>query len=212
MSVEAAPDEVDVRRVSADDPLAAVVLAELEREYDERYGDAWGEPASAELSRYPAAGFAPPEGAFLVLVVDGEVVAGGAFRRFDDTTSELKRIWTSSAHRRRGLARRIVAELEEESRRRGYTTVYLTTGPAQPEAQRLYLATGYTPLYDTSLPPEQVLLHGFAKSLTAESPAAEPLDLARIQRSHDASTAEFFAALPQGVSERLALARNGERR
>ena len=30
---------------------------------------------------------------------------GGAFRRFDDATAELKRIWTDSRHRRRGRAR-----------------------------------------------------------------------------------------------------------
>ena len=32
----------------------------------------------------------------------GESVAGGAFRRYDPDTAEFKRIWTHSAHRRRG--------------------------------------------------------------------------------------------------------------
>ncbi|MEN2740019.1 GNAT family N-acetyltransferase [Microbacterium sp. X-17] len=187
------PIDAEVVRVRADDPRARAVLADLEREYDERYGDAWGEPASAELDRYPIEEFAAPDGAFLVLVRDGEVVAGGAFRRFDASTSELKRIWTSAAHRRQGLARRIVAELEHESRRLGYGTVYLTTGPAQPEAHRLYLATGYTPLFDVALTPEEVVVHGFAKSLTEA-----PLDRERIQRGHDEALAEFFATLPDG--------------
>jgi hypothetical protein len=30
--------------------------------------------------------------------------------------------------------------------------VYLTTGPRQPEARDLYLATGWTPLFDPAVP------------------------------------------------------------
>ncbi|KZX20507.1 GNAT family N-acetyltransferase [Rathayibacter tanaceti] len=180
-------------RVRADDPRARPLLDELEREYDTRYGTALGEPASAELARYPVEAFAPPTGAFVLLLRDGTTIAGGALKAFDATTAELKRIWTSSAHRRQGLALRVVTELEEEAGRLGYSTVYLTTGPLQPEAVRLYLTAGYTPLYDVTQPPEVVLLHGFAKTLTEQ-----PLDVARIQVAHDASFAELAASLPDG--------------
>lgn len=178
--------------VAADDPLATPLIDELALEYDTRYGTAWGEPASVELSRYPAHEFSAPRGAFVLLLRDGVPAAGGAFKTFDTRTAELKRIWTSSAHRRQGLARRVVIELEEESRRRGFAEVYLTTGPRQPEAQRLYFATGYTPLFDVTLSPEEVIIHGFAKSLTDE-----PLDVADIQRRHDESLAVFSAASPR---------------
>ncbi|MFF1572436.1 GNAT family N-acetyltransferase [Leifsonia sp. NPDC058292] len=163
------PDTVtdEFRYVSATDELARPLLAELELEYDTRYGDFFGERAATELSRYPAEEFAAPRGAFVLLLRDGEPIAGGAFKRFDDDTAELKRIWTSSAHRREGLARRVVAELEAEAARRGYTRVTLTTGPRQPEAKSLYLATGYTPLFDLSAPAEEVGIHGFEKSLAA---------------------------------------------
>ena len=60
-------------------------------------------------------------------------------------TAEYKRIWTSSAHRRRGLSRRVLAELETRAVDAGYERLYLTTGPRQPEAAALYLATGFTP-------------------------------------------------------------------
>lgn len=183
------PDEF--RYVAADDPLALPLVTELTEEYDARYGDAWGEPASTELSRYPATEFAPPHGAFVLLLRDGVPIAGGAFKTFDPETTELKRIWTSKHHRRQGLARRVVAELEDESRRRGFARVYLTTGPRQPEAQRLYAETGYTPLFDTTLTAEEVVIHGFAKSLTGE-----PLDVEDIRRRHDASLEHFYAALP----------------
>lgn len=69
-----------------------------------------------------------------------------AFRRFDDTTAELKRIWTDSDHRQRGYAKALLGELEREIVARGYRRIYLTTGDRQPEAEALYLSTGYTRL------------------------------------------------------------------
>ncbi|MBV6539828.1 GNAT family N-acetyltransferase, partial [Ursidibacter maritimus] len=69
---------------------------------------------------------------------------------------------------RQGLARRVVEELEAEAVRQGYTRVYLTTGPRQPEAKALYLATGYSPLFDTSLPAEEVGIHPLRKSIGGE--------------------------------------------
>lgn len=179
--------------VDADDPRARPLLDDLEREYDERYGLDFGGPASEEIHRYPVDAFRRPQGAFVLLLRDGEPIAGGAFKRFDESTSELKRIWTAASHRRQGLARLVVAELEAQSRRSGYTTVYLTTGPRQPEAQRLYTVTGYTPLYDVTLTAEQVGVHGFAKSLTAD-----PLEVPAIRAKHERELARFFASLPQG--------------
>ena len=159
-------DADEFRYVEATDELARPLLDELEYEYDTRYGDFFGERASTELSRYPAEMFSPVRGgAFVLLLRRGEPIAGGAFKRLDESTAELKRIWTSSAHRRQGLARRIVRELESEALRQGYTKVFLTTGPRQPEAKALYLATGYRPLYDTALDAEQVGIHPFEKTL-----------------------------------------------
>lgn len=178
--------------VAPDDARARPLLTDLEREYDARYGDIFGEPASVELSRYPAEEFSAPRGAFVLLLRDGVAVAGGAFKTLDEHTTELKRIWTAAEHRREGLARRVVFELEEESRRRGFTRSYLTTGPRQPEAVRLYLSAHWTPLFDTTEPPERVGIHGFAKSLTDE-----PLNVEEIRGRHDAEQAEFRAHTPE---------------
>jgi polar amino acid transport system permease protein len=179
--------------VSADDAIAEPLLRELEQEYDSRYGEFFGEKASAEIRRYPAAAFSPEQGgAFVLLLRDGVPIAGGAYKRFDDRTAELKRIWTSSAHRRQGLARRVVKELEEEAVRRGYTRAYLTTGPRQPEAKHLYFQTGYTPLFDTTLEPEEVVVHGFAKSLDGV-----PLDVVGITTAHNAGLADAHPKSPR---------------
>jgi GNAT superfamily N-acetyltransferase len=140
------------QRVHPDDPLAAPLFAELAVEYDTRYGDLFG-GADQELARYPTDEFLPPHGELILLLQDGVPVAGGAYRRHADPgTAEVKRMWTASAHRRRGLARRVLAELERRAADRGYTRMYLTTGPRQPEAKALYLAAGWTPLFDPAVP------------------------------------------------------------
>lgn len=155
---------LDVRLVAYTDPLVLPLLADLDREYSGRYGHTLGD-LRAEARR-GSAEFGPPDGGLLLLLAYGVPVAGGAFRRYDARTAELKRIWTDRAHRRRGLARRVLAELEREIAARGYERVYLTTGPRQPEAKGLYLATGYTALYDRTLPPEEIGPHPFEKELT----------------------------------------------
>lgn len=164
-----AQGDVTVVHVPVSDRRVRPLLRELGHEYSTRYG----KDAHAEISRYPDEEFTEPYGGLLLLLLErGAPVAGGAFRRYDATTAELKRIWTHSAHRRRGLARRVIAELEREAGARGYRRIYLTTGPRQPEARGLYLATGYTPLFDTEAHPEAIGPLPFEKRLPGEARTA----------------------------------------
>ena len=179
MSTPLSTGGLQVVRVHPDDPLAAPLFAELATEYDARYGDLFG-GASHELTRYPAEEFLPPAGDFVLLLADGAPVAGGAFRRHPDpATAEVKRMWTSAGHRRRGLARRVLTLLELRAAQQGYRRMYLTTGPRQPEARDLYLAAGWTPLFDPAVPrptdtdtlralPVAQRLYAFEKQLPGE--------------------------------------------
>lgn len=142
---------------SPTDPRARPLLDELLVEYQTRYGtffDADG--AKAELNRYAPEVFAPPHGNFLLLLREGVAIAGGAFMRHSDDTAEFKRIWTDGRLRRQGLSRIVLRELEEQAVRQGYSRVYLTTGFRQPEAVGLYLTSGYTALFDTTVDPEEL--------------------------------------------------------
>lgn len=152
-------------QVAYDDPLGAPLLKDLEREYDLRYGDVHKEPAVTEILRYPPEAFAPPTGAFILLFEGQTPISGGAFMRFDDTTAEFKRIWTHEDYRGQGLAGRVLVELEAEAARLGYTRIYLTTGPRQPEAVHLYAKNGYTALFDPALSAEEIGLHAFEKDI-----------------------------------------------
>lgn len=152
----------------SDDPRAAPLVDELSREYDERYGLNDGIPSSVELSRYPAELFTSEHGGAFLLVLRGdEIVAGGAFKREDAATVEIKRVWTSSQHRRQGLARLVMAELEREASARGNRAAVLTTGARQPEAVALYLRLGYTPLFDLDGDFEAISYLHFSKPLPA---------------------------------------------
>lgn len=152
----AGPAAAEFRRVTIDDPLVEPLLRELTHEYVSRYGP----EAHQEMTRYPRDAFAEPHGVLLLLLEDGEPVAGGGYKRYDERTAELKRMWTHSAHRRRGLARRVLAELERTAAAAGYARIYLTTGPRQPEAKGLYLASGYTPLFDVAADPPSLPADG----------------------------------------------------
>ncbi|WP_028049751.1 GNAT family N-acetyltransferase [Cellulomonas sp. URHD0024] len=186
-----------VRSYPLTDPAVQPMLDELAVEYLTRYAEHFTpDDLRAELKRYPAEQFEAPDGDLILILEGGVPVAGGAFRlraepelgdrarltragTRDDAglptvrTAEYKRIWTSSAHRRRGLARAVLAELEVRAAALGYERLYLTTGPRQPEAAALYLATGWTPLFDTSLAPEEIGPLAFEKWLCPEPTAPQ---------------------------------------
>jgi GNAT superfamily N-acetyltransferase len=164
------------------DLRAKPLIDELIVEYDNRYGTYFNaEGAIAELNRYPAEAFAPPDGNFLLLIRDGETIGGGAFKRFDERTAEFKRVWTRSDLRRQGLAKKVLIELEFQAARQGFERVYLTTGFRQPEAVGLYLGYGYTALFDRNVDPEIHKTLPFEKDIrhlaeprAFESEAVEP--------------------------------------
>lgn len=149
--------------------ISRPLIEQLTVEYRNRYGNYFGEDSSAEMNRYPPERFADPDGAFVLLLRDGQPIAGGAFMRYDETTAEFKRMWTDSGHRRQGLAQRVLAELESHAAAKGYSRVYLTTGFRQPEAAKLYLKTGYTALFDLTADPESVQILPFEKALVPTS-------------------------------------------
>jgi len=149
----------------ASDPRVGMLLDALEHEYDERYHDFAVDAAYNEIHRFSDDTFSPPNGTFLLLLRDGVAIAGGAFMTADASTVEFKRIWTHPDHRGRGLARLVLLELEREAARRGFAEVILSTGPRQPEAVRLYLATGYEPQFDPSLDAATIGEHAFRKHL-----------------------------------------------
>ena len=159
-------------RVDPGDELARPLIAELAVEYATRY-DGSEDRILAWLRGYPAGEFTPPDGAMLIGLLDGRPVTGGAFRRFGVVdgmkTAELKRIWTDRRYRRRGYGRTLLGELESRIAACGYRRVYLTTGDRQPEAEALYVATGYVRLAEPLPAEAEVYPVAFEKVLAVPS-------------------------------------------
>jgi len=79
----------------------------------------------------------------LVAYVDQEAVGCGCFRKFNDNTVEIKRMYVKPAYRGQGIAARILTDLEAWAQERGYSHSILETGKKQPEAIHLYEKSGY---------------------------------------------------------------------
>ncbi|MBD0420546.1 GNAT family N-acetyltransferase [Streptomyces sp. NPDC052309] len=138
---------MNIRRVSFDHPDAVKLNDEVQAEYDLRYGDG-GDATYLDPSH-----FAPPNGLYLLAYdADDSPVASGGWRaqeanaeNYRDGDAELKRMFVVQQMRGRGLARRILAALEEDARAAGRRRMVLETGTKQPEAVALYLSSGYEP-------------------------------------------------------------------
>jgi GNAT superfamily N-acetyltransferase len=128
--------DLDIRAERYDSPVARRLIGELQSEYVERYGG----PDATEVDPEE---FAPPGGGFLVAYLCGQPIGCGGFRRFDDQTAEVKRMFVLSGWRRQGLARELLKALESAIVVAGYRNVRLMTGGEQPEAIRLYQTSGY---------------------------------------------------------------------
>jgi GNAT superfamily N-acetyltransferase len=133
--------EIKIKIVAYDDPAVQLLLAEVMDELAQRYG------GSGDDTPVAAADFAAPRGAFFVADDGGRLIGCAAWRRHDDD-AELKRMFTTKAARGRGLARRLLAVIEESARAAGLKRVILETGSKQPEAIALYESAGYVRIAD----------------------------------------------------------------
>ena len=139
------------RDISPDAPELQPIISGLFAEYAARYGDYLSRDAEVELSEW----YLPPQGLFIVLEREGEIIATGAYKPKDRHTAEIKRIWTHRRLRQQGLAAKVVQELERRAVLAGYSHIYLTTGFRQPEAVKLYLSQGYEAQFDLTRDPEE---------------------------------------------------------
>lgn len=80
-----------------------------------------------------------------VVALDGENPIGcGCFKRYDDKTAEIKRMYVKDETRGRGVAQGILKNLEGWAKNLGYEKLVLQTGSLQPEAINLYGKIGFT--------------------------------------------------------------------
>ncbi len=135
--------EIDVSIEHAAEGDGRALLDAMSAELDELYRD---RPGTLDSHPVSVQDLSPPAGAFIVLRERGEAIACGGVKRLEPEIAEIKRMYVGPSHRGRGIARRLLAELEGQARRLGYAVARLDTGPDQPAARRLYESSGYRPI------------------------------------------------------------------
>lgn len=128
----------EIRRTGYLDPVARVLVDAAMADLAARYG-------SGDDTPVEPAEFAPPHGDFLVAYLDGVPVGCGGWRSHgpDGTVAEIKRMFTRTDARRRGVGRALLRAVEDSARTAGRARTALETGTLQPEAIAMYEAAGY---------------------------------------------------------------------
>jgi putative acetyltransferase len=79
----------------------------------------------------------------VVAYEDDKPVGCGAIKEFDASTMEVKRMYTLPECRGKGIATKVLTELEKWAVEMSYEKCVLETGKRQPEAIALYKKNGY---------------------------------------------------------------------
>ena len=127
----------------ADAPRLIALIGDVFAEYPGCVLDLPG--LDADL-RWPATAAAAAGAGWWVLAEDGRIVATiGAGRPAADGSVELKRLYVAASHRRRGLARGLVALVERYAEQLGATSIELWSDTRFHDAHALYTSLGYVP-------------------------------------------------------------------
>lgn len=79
----------------------------------------------------------------VVAYLDDTAVGCGAIKAYDTDIMEVKRMYVPPLHRGKGIASKVLQELEKWTAELGNATCVLETGKRQPEAIALYKKNGY---------------------------------------------------------------------
>ena len=127
---------VVLKRTNADDQQFQSLVALLDAELRQRDGDDhffYAQFNSLERIRH-----------VVLAYYEEKAVGCGAFRPFDQSTVEIKRMFVQASFRGQGIAQLILAELESWAKENNFDQCVLETGYNQPEAIALYQKSGYT--------------------------------------------------------------------
>ena len=175
MTIVGAVWETKIKMAAVDEPAVRELLVEVLDELAQRYG------GNGDDTPVAADDFTAPNGAFFV--ASGSTASGWAsglasgsdsggarligcagWRRHGED-AELKRMFTTKAARGRGLARRLLATVEESARGAGFRRLILETGERQPEAIALYRSAGYVRIDNFGFYKDEVGVLSLAKVL-----------------------------------------------
>ena len=145
--------------ITPSDPLQWDAVREIFQEYATALGiDLDFQGFDAELASLPGE-YAPPRGALLLALIDGQVAGCCALRPLDTAdypnAAEMKRLYVRRPFRRFGLGRQLAEAILDAARAGGYHSVLLDTLDDMEAARQLYAELGFqevAPYYHNPLP------------------------------------------------------------
>jgi GNAT superfamily N-acetyltransferase len=84
----------------------------------------------------------------VVASIDGRPVGCGGYKRIAADAAEVKRVYVRPEGRGAGVARSMLAHLEDTARGAGFSVIRLDTGANQPEALSMFRSLGYVEIPD----------------------------------------------------------------
>lgn len=124
-----------LRRTDSDDPDFKALVKLLDADLAERDGADHG--FYAQFNKIDKIRHA------VVCYENDQPIGCGAIKAFSEEAMEVKRMYVSPDGRKKGIATRVLTELETWANELGYARCVLETGKRQPEAIALYEKNGY---------------------------------------------------------------------
>lgn len=126
---------VILKRTNSENKDFIKLVAALDAELRQRDGDE--HPFYAQFNKIDKIKYA-------VVAYENEIPVGcGAIKEYDENTMEVKRMFVPHEYRGKGIAKRILIELENWASELNFNKCILETGKKQPEAIGLYSKNGY---------------------------------------------------------------------
>jgi GNAT superfamily N-acetyltransferase len=133
---------ISLKRVNSDSLEFRELVCLLNQDLNGRYG--------VKQSEYDTYNIIEYIDTIVIANYESNPAGCGCFKKYDDETIEIKRMFVKPEFRGKGISKLILRELETWGKHLGYTKAILETGKNQPEAISLYNKSGYNriPNYD----------------------------------------------------------------
>ena len=135
-------NELIIKRTSADDPDFSHLVSLLDHEL-------WYE-LKEDQATYDQFNSVTGLTTSIIIYADKKPIACGCFKKYDDKTIEIKRMYVDKSYRGNGISKMVLYELEKWAIENGFVYAILETSIHFDVAQSLYKNAGYyvIPNYD----------------------------------------------------------------
>ena len=155
---------VVIEKVTASDDSLLAKIRELFLEYSQSLDvDLCFQNFDRELQELPG-DYAEPKGVLLLALMDGKPAGCGALRALKSVahsnTAEMKRLYVRPEFRGNAIGKKIVLEIIQAAKNKGYNAIVLDTLNSMTDARTLYASMGFVeiaPYYDNPLEGTQYL-------------------------------------------------------